>query len=597
MGSDISNLSAQNALTEIAKMAYGSGTFEGKSGGKGNIGLLNGRVVKFNTHWSERHGSSTTDEMRKSCDDLREKLRNIISENLTDVSPLESEACKMREELYKKLGYDANGQKLEPTRTPLLDRKVVASIVSRLENNGKFNIWSEVKKEEDFRNLSSKGQNTTFDTVKESVLGATVAEHPDVDNLMEVAGFFISTNDRKGFTQALELAKGVNRFSLATVRQDLVKNEGTLKESSQDLWDRHEAALVVLNAMKDDLDTPEAIKARAKSLLEQLETATAELLAEEKGEVPPSIEKLSNFIWAITEAGALLDEDVAETSKVSVAEPRTASRSRSRIGSPSDLVRAKKEPVTVSPHRRGVVRDVCELLVDATRGENSFFQKIGQDSTIIKTRANRGGGSCFFYSALQQMTNSEFDRILLDDDRSRLKGQYSDNRDCVKAFRKAFVRHSQDLINRIKNPDPERPMPWVTYHPDADQYKFELTDVWRDQNPMDITISPAMEQLGDKRFTHYSEEAELDQAVFLADFLKRPVTVVVEMPGWKYVGEGENKTRESYTRVDFLTCNRSLSDGSQLTGEPIMIYYRRSLNGQTGHYEALAFEGPAFQNP
>ena len=40
-------------LTEVAAMAYGSGIGEGVKGGKGHIGILNGKVIKFNTSAKE----------------------------------------------------------------------------------------------------------------------------------------------------------------------------------------------------------------------------------------------------------------------------------------------------------------------------------------------------------------------------------------------------------------------------------------------------------------------------------------------------------------------------------------------------------------
>ena len=86
MAFDVTGLGAQDALAQIAKMAYGSGRNEGVAGGKGNIGLVDGQVVKFNTHWTERL-KSTTDEMRASCDELRRKLGTIAGDGRSVLLP------------------------------------------------------------------------------------------------------------------------------------------------------------------------------------------------------------------------------------------------------------------------------------------------------------------------------------------------------------------------------------------------------------------------------------------------------------------------------------------------------------------------------
>ena len=59
MGYGNLTVDARSTLQEIARMAYGSGLFEGTSGGKGRMGVLcdaNGkaRIIKFNTHVGER---------------------------------------------------------------------------------------------------------------------------------------------------------------------------------------------------------------------------------------------------------------------------------------------------------------------------------------------------------------------------------------------------------------------------------------------------------------------------------------------------------------------------------------------------------------
>lgn len=70
-------------LIEIASVAYGSGATEGKSGGEGHIGLVGGRVVKFNTHRSEYKGNFAAaqnyDKMLASSRKLRGRLLELAA--------------------------------------------------------------------------------------------------------------------------------------------------------------------------------------------------------------------------------------------------------------------------------------------------------------------------------------------------------------------------------------------------------------------------------------------------------------------------------------------------------------------------------------
>ncbi len=78
--------SAVGELTEVAAMAYGSGIFEGAGGGKGHIGLLNGKVIKFNTHSNERDAvekmgaqGEAYAKMLEASDKLRISLVNSLN--------------------------------------------------------------------------------------------------------------------------------------------------------------------------------------------------------------------------------------------------------------------------------------------------------------------------------------------------------------------------------------------------------------------------------------------------------------------------------------------------------------------------------------
>ncbi len=69
-------------LTEVAAMAYGSGIGEGIKGGQGHIGVLNGKVIKFNTKSAERAklgaAGAAFDEMKAASDTLRNRLATAV---------------------------------------------------------------------------------------------------------------------------------------------------------------------------------------------------------------------------------------------------------------------------------------------------------------------------------------------------------------------------------------------------------------------------------------------------------------------------------------------------------------------------------------
>jgi len=113
-------------LRSIASAAYGSR--EGWKGGAGNIGMVDGKVVKFNTHFAERRVKLDEDDQRAMCrigNDLRRTLGGIAQASLNGDS---ADLTKIRE----LLGLNANNEVTEGAKRKLLDRKVVAQVVTRL---------------------------------------------------------------------------------------------------------------------------------------------------------------------------------------------------------------------------------------------------------------------------------------------------------------------------------------------------------------------------------------------------------------------------------------------------------------------------------
>ena len=171
MAIDIRGLGNEAALAQIAKLAYGSGSSERTSGGKGNIGLLNGRVVKFNTHWSER-GGKPSEEMRICCNELRTRLSQIATAMLSNGDNASTRALAS---VRRALGMDADGNQVETRK--LLDRTAVATVMNAIRDATGFDVWGELRTG-DTQSLSSKGIDTTFDRVAGDVrLSDAVLQH------------------------------------------------------------------------------------------------------------------------------------------------------------------------------------------------------------------------------------------------------------------------------------------------------------------------------------------------------------------------------------------------------------------------------------
>ena len=108
-----SNSAAFEQLAAINAMAQSS---TGKIAG--NMGLVGGRIIKFNTHFSERLFGSTTEAMRAASDDLRVVLKDLIGKVMLGDRAKTEELCRM---------IDGKGDR------SLLDRKVVAKVIEKAQ--------------------------------------------------------------------------------------------------------------------------------------------------------------------------------------------------------------------------------------------------------------------------------------------------------------------------------------------------------------------------------------------------------------------------------------------------------------------------------
>ena len=132
-------------LTEVATMAHGSGLLEGSKGGKGHIGVLNGKVIKFNTKFGERWNLQKTgadyEAMMQTCDDLRERLMDDLRDAMDVAMRADSsraqELNRISLEVMEKLGLergaDDHRDRLKQDRG-LLERTAVAESVTMIRD-------------------------------------------------------------------------------------------------------------------------------------------------------------------------------------------------------------------------------------------------------------------------------------------------------------------------------------------------------------------------------------------------------------------------------------------------------------------------------
>ena len=129
----------------IAELAYGHGFREGKSGGTGNLALIGGKLVKFNTKWHERTKTDKLDkkgeeylEMKEGRDKLRQELRKMAIELRDDDGMTDEELSG----LLKEIGFEEEDEFVESDGrikgdAGLFTRVTAASVVKKLAEAAK----------------------------------------------------------------------------------------------------------------------------------------------------------------------------------------------------------------------------------------------------------------------------------------------------------------------------------------------------------------------------------------------------------------------------------------------------------------------------
>lgn len=226
---------SQKQLSKIATLAYGSRCYEGTSGGRGNIGLIGGHVVKFNTH--KGSGGLEKDAMSESCNRLRLKLDklavSLLRESRVSVKEFENEIASIR----AKLGLSADGQNV--VATGLLDRKVVASVVRQIDARTGANSFHRAQ----VAQPSSRHVDTRFGVVAADSLARKFMEdhRGEVDELLGrlldgrpgVVG--LSAGNRKMLENVLQRSLEAIYAENGTAKMDDLQAEGSAYDSIKKL--------------------------------------------------------------------------------------------------------------------------------------------------------------------------------------------------------------------------------------------------------------------------------------------------------------------------------------------------------------------------
>lgn len=213
-----------NFLRDVAKLAYGSGLTEGTDGGYGNVGFLNGHIIKFNTHYGDKIQYARRNDMIEQCNNLRlcfaSAIKLLVSDEKSIFNLLKGlgfKADAIKEKLKTNQEFSVSDikevnctNKGKEIRENLLNRKIVAKTLKKIENilNEKTLISNLTKA--DCQEYSSKGYRSFYDTA------AIIANinHEGNDTIKQAFGK-IEANDSYSRKQKTLLEEVLNeRFSV-----------------------------------------------------------------------------------------------------------------------------------------------------------------------------------------------------------------------------------------------------------------------------------------------------------------------------------------------------------------------------------------------
>lgn len=165
------------------------------------------------------------------------------------------------------------------------------------------------------------------------------------------------------------------------------------------------------------------------------------------------------------------------------------------------------------------------------RGGNTTIEP-SMTGIVKSVKDNPAGGHCFFYSALEQIKECKYP---LDECNA---GE----------LREKLANHGKDLVAKARAGK-------LGEH----ALRLDMEGLWTVPTTKGrVNVGPAIEQLDKEAdFEKGKAWAEFQQGAFLADLLKRPVTIVASS-----IPDGHK-----------ITFDRDLTNGKKLAGDPIVIYY------------------------
>ena len=351
-----------------------------------------------------------------------------------------------------------------------------------------------------------------------------VLVRPSLNGLMGKAEAFLRQGDRAGFTGmlahnapgALRLWRALSDNLGAEPSPGLVADRKVALESLNE-------ALTILRHVPARVDAETAD--RALELQERLVNAyeTLKGVPDDEEHQTQKIDALSDFVLTMTECFTFARE--------------LGGFSRNAAG---ELVLPDK----IAPRATSSWWTSQVDLSEAGIARHALGLEASRPVTL---RENAGGGSCFFYSAIQQVNDPN----------------YPDTVEGANRMRQDFIAHSRQLLADVGTTDHA---PRGLRHKD-DSY---LVDTGHGE----MIVTDGADLVQDPNFNDYASNADVSHGAFLADFLKRPVTIV---------------TAEHGTAVTF---DRNLRTNEPLTGDPIVIYYNRGQSGLGGHFRTVEVQQP-----
>lgn len=210
-----------------------------------------------------------------------------------------------------------------------------------------------------------------------------------------------------------------------------------------------------------------------------------------------------------------------------------------------------EKPKTTVEQPQNTTTQPKSFLQTPNQVESRAKELLGGDWKLTN---NPGGGSCFFYAALQ---GNGFIP-------GKVVGVRDYSEKAANDLRTRLVQYEQDTLQNHANLKGLRR--------EQDSYLYQGDDGFTQGNA--IPVTEAVSQAKDSLFRSTPQDADLAHAAFLASMLKRPVVIISDLAG--------SKTEPEAMRFEY-----DITTGTKLQGDPIVIYYSGSYRSSGGHFQVL----------